>query len=478
MIGILLAAGRGTRMKSLRPKVLFEVNDEPLCFAPFKALLDLCERVVVVVGYHGGDVREALMQRASEVVSMSLLESKVVFVTQEPPSGTGDAVKVALESIKRQGIRGDETLVLNGDLPLIQAPTLRRFSEAARKQGLHAACLSQVTRNPKGLGRILRAETGIMRGIREEKDASPDERRIQEINGGVYFFETDYLHSSAADLKKDNKQGEFYLTDLLAASPGRGIKVEALLTRSKWDLLGVNTTFELAGVRRIAQMRLQRKLCEEYGVEFADTDSTWISARARFHGSCRLGPGVVVKGPSDIREGVEIEGNSLIDNCQLDEGAKILWGSVLRSSKVGSQASVGPMAHLRPETDVGAKAKVGNFVELKNTKLGAGAKAAHLSYLGDAEVGEQSNIGCGTITCNYDGFGKHRTIIGKGVFVGSDTQLLAPISVGDGAYIGSGTTVTADVPAGALALSRTRMLVKEGYAKRLSEKLAARKERK
>jgi bifunctional UDP-N-acetylglucosamine pyrophosphorylase/glucosamine-1-phosphate N-acetyltransferase len=471
MIGIMLAAGRGTRMKSEVPKVLFEVNDEPMCFSPLKSLLELCDHVIVVVGYQGEDVKSALLKRASEVLPERDVKNKLHFFTQSPPRGTGDAVRVALEGYSSLGdLPSDDCLVLNGDLPLIRKVTLEKMIKTSRAEKLTSACLSLRTAQPKGLGRILRDGTGIFTGIREEKDASSDERRINEINGGVYYFNINFLKSHITQLNTKNSQAEFYLTDLLG-NTNRTQRSSAILIRNPYDLMGVNTTLELSGVRKIAQFRLQQRLCEDFGIEFKDPATAYISARTQWSGASVIGPNVVIRGNSSIHAGAVLDGNNFITNSSVGPGAHILWGSVLTDSKVGAHSSVGPMAHLRPGSVLEEEVKIGNFVELKKTTLKKGAKASHLSYLGDATVGENSNIGCGTITCNYDGFNKHSTVIGQRAFIGSDTQLIAPLSIGDDAYVGSGTTVTGDVPAGALALSRPVMIVKEGYAKKLSDRL-------
>ena len=367
-----------------------------------------------------------------------------------------------------------EFLVLNGDLPLIRKTVLEGFVKRARADRLQSACLSVVHKNPKGLGRILRDETGVFKSIREEKDASPDERRVHEINGGVYFFDGEFLLENVAKIGTTNAQKELYLTDLLG-NAGKSTRSEAILLRARYDLAGVNTTYELAIARKIAQLRLQKFLCEEYGVDFLDPGTAYISARTRFKGPCSIGPNVVIRGTSIIGEGVRIDGNNYIEHTEIKKGTHILWGSVLRESVIGGDASVGPMAHIRPGSEIGERVRIGNFVELKKTKMGDGAKASHLAYLGDALIGDESNIGCGTITCNYDGFKKHVTQIGKRAFVGSDTQLIAPVVIGDDAYIGSGTTVTMDVPAGALALSRPEMVIKPGYAKKLADRLELKK---
>lgn len=460
-------------MKSDKPKVLFDINDEPLCFAPLRALMETCDQVVVVVGYKADDVKSALLTRAQELFGAADTNKKISFALQDPPSGTGDAVRKAIDSLGKSLKADEDVLVVNGDLPLIRKQTLTLMLKVVRDSKLNSACLSMRMARPAGLGRILRDETGVFKGIREEKDAKPDEKAIREVNGGVYYFRAQLLAQTIKGLKSNNKQGEFYLTDLLGNGEDRAQRSEAILIKAPWDLMGVNSTFELAAARKVAQARLQRQLCEQQGVDFGDPDTAYISARAKFEGSCRVGPNTVIRGASRIGANVTIDGNTLIDGTSIADGAHVLWGCVLMDSKVGPRAHVGPMAHLRPGSELDGDVKVGNFVELKKTRLGKGAKVSHLSYLGDATVGAEANIGCGTITCNYDGYNKHQTQIGAGAFVGSDSQLVAPVTIGEGAYIASGTTVTKNVPAGALAIGRTPLQVKEGYADKLKARYKA-----
>lgn len=463
-------------MKSDFPKVLFEVNEDPLCWGPFRALVEECDKVVIVIGYRGEDVKERLLKRASDLWTSERLAGKIQFVTQAVPLGTGDAVKCAVEGLGRQSLNGHEDcVVLNGDLPLFRSETLRDFVKQAKESRCESACLSATVAEPAQLGRIVRDPLGVFDSIREAKDASPDELLVQEINGGVYYFKMDLLTKAVANLSNDNKQKEFYLTDLLGQKSHKHRKSEAIVVKNPQDILGVNTTAELSAVRKIAQARLQKQICEDFGVEFLNADTVTVSALAKFSGPCTLGPGVSIRGRSVIGNGVFIDGQVLIDNSVIQDGAKIFWGSVVEESVVGPRSTVGPLARLRPGSRLDEKVRVGNFVELKKTHMKSGSKAAHLSYLGDCEVGEEANIGCGTITCNFDGFKKHQTKIGKRAFIGSDSQLVAPIEVGDDAYVGSGTTVTGDIPAGALALSRPDLIIKPGYAKRLAEKLAEKK---
>lgn len=475
MLGILLAAGRGTRMKSDMPKVLFTVNDEPMAFAPFHQLQNLCNTVTVVIGYGGSDVKASLLSRASEISGLNA-EGKTIFCTQQELKGTGDAVRTALEGLARGGHKLDddeEVIILNGDLPLIRKQTLDLFIKQARESKVDSACLSFGTNNPTGLGRIVRDMRGIFTNIREEKDATNDEKKIREVNSGVYYFKAPVLKEALSKVSDNNKQKEFYLTDALGSQSG--FKSAAIRCPYKWDLSGVNTTYELSVARSIAQARLQKTLAEEQGISFADPLSVFVSARCQFEGPCNIGPNVQLLGRTRIGKNVNFVGSSLIEDSQIGDDVIVDFSTVVRSAKILTAAKVGPFAHLRPDSIVGEEAKVGNFVELKKARLGKKAKVSHLSYLGDADVGDETNIGCGTITCNYDGASKHKTVIGKNAFIGSDTQLIAPITVGDEAYVASGTTLTEDVPSGALALARAELTIKNDYARRLMAKLKQQK---
>jgi len=477
MLGIMLAAGKGTRMKSARSKLLFEVNEEPLCFAPYRTLFHLCEKVLVVVGHKGPEVKERILERALEVFGAEESTSKTLFYTQEAQNGTGHAVKVALEGGAKNTGSYDYCVVLNGDLPLITEETLNSLVEKAKIQELDAACLSYHAANPQGLGRIERDSKGIFRKIVEEKDADSNQKQITDVNSGVYIFKLKVLEEHITKLTSDNSQNEIYLTDMLGAVAQPSLRTGAVVVDAEEDLLGVNNTYELSKIRKISQDRLKKALCVEHGVVFEDIDNCFISARCEFRGNAEVGMGCRIEGHSIIGDGVFLDGHVKVKNSEIHEKAQILWSSVLENAKVGAESKVGPMAHLRPGSDLGKKVKVGNFVEIKKTVMHDGSKASHLSYLGDADIGEESNIGAGTITCNYDGFNKFKTKIGKRAFVGSDSQLVAPVEVGDDAYVGSGTTVTEDVPNGALAISRPDMVIKEGYAQKLNAKRKAIKEK-
>lgn len=467
-LGILLAAGKGTRMKCDVPKVLLDFCGEPLGFVPLKRLLPVVDHCVVVVGHQGGLVKDQLLSRAIECFGKDVVDSKIHFVTQEPPSGTGDAVRVAVEFSNNKNFLAKEILVANGDLPLVTENSFQTLIDLASERKLSAACLSFRSVEPAELGRIIRSETGSLEAIREFSDCSDSEKKITEVNSGVYYFSGEYVNQAVQSLTKDNKQGEFYLTDLLKSDSSSGIITEAIDYKKSQELIGANTFFELSEAAEIAQKILRKYWAEEKGVFFSGAATCQLSVDTKFLGTAAVGPNTTFIGKNTIAENVRIHGNSYFENCEIKKNAVVKWSCVCTDSEIGEEAIVGPMAHLRPNSIIGAKVKVGNFVELKNTTLKTGSKVSHLSYLGDTTVGEESNIGCGTITCNYDGFNKYHTIIGKKSFIGSDTQLIAPVEIGDHAYVGSGTTVTKDVPAGALAISRTPIEIKKDYAKKLS----------
>lgn len=479
MVGILLAAGRGTRMKSENPKVLFQICGEPMAAAPLRALGDLCEKVVVVVGYQAELVETELRKCFIDAFGESVATKKLIFAEQKTQNGTGDAVRVAMDALSKDKTIKDDlaVVVLNGDLPLVRSTLLSKAKQEFETRKLDSMCLTTMVADPTGLGRIVRDARGVLENICEESDATADLKKIKEVNSGVYVFRFGFLNSAIRLLKSDNKQNEFYLTDLLGISSDTRRATDALLIQGEdvEDLVGANSTWELSRADMVAQARWKKALCESFGVLFTAPESSYVEKSVKFKGPAKIGPGVYLQGSTEILQNVVIEGQSKIIHSRIGEGAVIKWGSVIDSSYVGSRCSVGPMAHLRPDSELREDVKVGNFVELKKTLMKAGSKVSHLSYVGDAEVGERSNLGCGTITCNYDGVAKHKTLIGSDVFVGSDSQLVAPVKLGDGAYVASGTTLTKDLPADALAISRPELSIKEGYASRIKRKMEARK---
>ncbi|HET7292601.1 MAG TPA: bifunctional UDP-N-acetylglucosamine diphosphorylase/glucosamine-1-phosphate N-acetyltransferase GlmU [Vicinamibacteria bacterium] len=445
---LILAAGKGTRLKSPLPKVLHEAAGAPLLEGPLRAVRAAgAEPVTVVVG-HGADAVEAAFA------------GRARFVLQDPPLGTGHAVLVARAAIAEHP---GTLLVVNGDLPLLRKETIEAVLER-HLSGAAATLLTAQLADPGAYGRVLRDDHGRVRAVVEAKDASAEERRVGEINAGLYAFETEPLLEALDRLEAGNAQGEYYLTDVVARLVERGLPVLALPAEDPEETLGVNTFEELATAHRALVARRLRELMLA-GVAIEDPASTSVSLHARVEPGARIRPFTFLEGRTHIERGAVVGPFVRLENTTVGEEAQVLDHCLLRDTIVEAGATIGPFAHLRPESRVGRRAKVGNFVELKKTELGEGAKAPHLSYLGDATVGPGANVGAGTITCNYDGAAKHRTTIGARAFIGSDSTLVAPVRVGDGAYVAAGSTITEDVPADALALGRARQVLKPGWAK-------------
>ena len=456
---LILAAGKGTRLKSELPKVLHEVAGAPLLEGPLRAVRAAgADPVTVVVG-HGAPAVEAAF------------EGRARFVRQDPPLGTGHAVLVARAAIAEQP---GTLLVVNGDLPLLRQETLAALLDRHRSGRAAATMLTALLEEPAAYGRVLRDRSGNVRAVVEAKDASAEERAVREINAGLYAFETEPLLEALRRLEPRNAQAEYYLTDVVARFVERGLKVLALPARDPEEALGVNTFEELAAAHRALVARRLRELMLA-GVAVEDPASTSVSLHAVVEPGARIRPFTFLEGRTRVGRGAVVGPFVRLENSAVGEDARVHDHCLLRDAVVEAGATIGPFAHLRPETHVGKRAKVGNFVELKKAELGEGAKAPHLSYLGDATIGPGANVGAGTITCNYDGVAKHRTAIGAQAFIGSDSTLVAPVRVGDGAYVAAGSTITEDVPEDALALGRARQVVKPGWAKARRERLAAAK---
>lgn len=457
---LVLAAGKGTRMKSRRPKVLHEVLFRPMLHHVLDAARALEARGVTVVVGHG----------AEEVRAACAAFAGVEFAVQEKQLGTGHAVMAARESIARLG---GTLLILSGDTILTRPESLRAMLAAHEKSGALCTVGTAVVAKPRGYGRILRSADGGVAGIREEADCTEAERRIDEVNGGIYCFEAPALLKALGTLSTDNKQGEYYLTDTVRALGKKG-KTGRFLFEDPWEVAGINDHGALSEVESVLRRRVNEELMSS-GVSLQDPSSTYIDARCRLEPDVRVEAGVTLV-DSSVAAGARIECGSRIVGSRIGAGTVIKQGSYLEKAEVGAGASVGPYAHLRPGTRAGDKVRIGNFVETKNAVFAEGAKASHLSYVGDAEIGRDVNIGCGFITCNYDGGPvKHRTVIEDEAFIGSDSQTVAPVRIGARAYVATGTTVTEDVPADALAISRGRQVNKEGYGKKLRARAGAKK---
>ena len=448
---IVLAAGQGTRMKSSLPKVLHRLSGLPLLDHVMKTADSLSPSTVTVVVGH-----------KAESVSLYLKDrQKVRTVLQEPQAGTAHALQQTESALK--GLSGTVVL-LSGDVPLLRPATLEALVATHRRARAAATVVTATLDRPYGYGRVVRSRGRIAR-IVEERDASPSERQIREINGGIYAFDLEGLFEALRGIASQNAQGEYYLTDLVAIYRRRKLPVETLMVDNPDEIRGINSRTELAEVSRIVRQNKNEELMAA-GVTLVDPATTYIDADVEIGPDSVIHPGVVIQGQTRIGPACEIQAHVRIVDSTLGAHVSVNSFCLIVGSSVADGAAVGPFAHLRPESVVGEKARIGNFVELKKTTLGAGSKANHLAYLGDATIGANVNIGAGTIICNYDGEKKHQTSIEDGAFIGSDTQLIAPVTVGQGAYVGTGTTVREDVPSGALAVSAGKQRNIEGWVAR------------
>ncbi|MBU6190925.1 MAG: bifunctional UDP-N-acetylglucosamine diphosphorylase/glucosamine-1-phosphate N-acetyltransferase GlmU [Betaproteobacteria bacterium] len=441
---VILAAGKGTRMHSDLPKVLHTLAGRPLLSHVIERARALAPSRIVVIYGHGGDA-----------VPRALAADDLTWALQSPQRGTGHAVMQALPHL----IDTVPTLILYGDVPLTEPATLDRLVRPATDGAL--AILTVELADPTGYGRIVR-EGGAVRRIVEHKDADEATRAIHEVNTGILAAPTPALRRWLAGLSDNNAQREYYLTDIVAAAVAEGVSVTAAQPDHEWETLGVNSRAQLAQLERIHQRRQADGLMES-GVALADPDRIDIRGSLACGRDVFIDVGCVFEGKVVLGSGVSIGPNCVLRDTTVANGAQILAFSHLDSAVVGADARVGPYARLRPGTELGEGSHVGNFVEMKATRLGPGSKANHLAYVGDAEVGARVNIGAGTITCNYDGVNKHRTVIEDDAFIGSDTQLVAPVRVGRGATLGAGTTLTRDAPADRLTVSRARQTTIEGW---------------
>lgn len=444
-------------MKSALPKVLHEICGRPMIDYVVDAALDAgCKDVVVVVGY-GRDELSAHLGRT--------YGNRVRTAVQESQRGTGDAVRAALPVIE-PGM--NHVLILCGDTPLVDSAELTRL-QAVCQGNVPLAMLTAKAPDPTGYGRVLRDELGKITKVREHRDASEEERLVSEVNVGIYVARADFLREAVANLQPNNAQGELYLTDIVARAAELD-EVAFVRTESTAALVGVNDRAQLSGAEEVMYARIAEKIRRAGATVRA---SARIDARVVVEPDATIEHQVVLRGKTHIGAGARIDVGSVLTDVHVATGATVKPYSVCTSSSIGENAQIGPFAHLRPDSQIEADAHIGNFVETKKTIVRRGAKANHLAYLGDGDIGEGANVGAGTIFCNYDGFKKHKTEIGKGAFIGSDSQLVAPVRIGDGAYVATGTTVTKDVPDDALAIARVKQENKNGYASRLKARLAA-----
>jgi bifunctional UDP-N-acetylglucosamine pyrophosphorylase/glucosamine-1-phosphate N-acetyltransferase len=445
-------------MKSSTPKVLHEVAGRSLVGHVLAAVDQLNPHELVVVVGHG-------RERVSEHVRAS--HPHAVLAVQEQQHGTGHAVRIALEQLSEAGIALAEgpIVVLAGDTPLLTGATLAELVELHESQEAAASVLTAILNDPSGYGRIIRdGDGGRVTRIVEHKDASDDERAVREINSGVYAFRPSSLTSGLARLTTDNVQGEEYLTDVLGHLVGDGDVVVAQIAADPDEILGVNDRVQLAVAGGLLRDRINIGWMRE-GVTIVDPSTTWIDFTVQLDRDVRIERNTSLHGATRVASNAVVGPDTSLDDCVIAEGAHV-FKSHLTQAKIGANATVGPYTFMRPGTELAARAKVGAYVETKNAVIGEGAKVPHLSYVGDAEIGAGTNIGAATITVNYDGVDKHRTVVGDHVRIGSDSMLVAPVTIGDGAYTAAGSVITDDVPAGAMAVGRARQRNIEGWVER------------
>ncbi len=443
---VILAAGEGKRMRSRQPKVLHPLCGRPLIAYPLRLARATADRIVLVVGPNADGVR-------------LIAGDDVRVVEQLERLGTGHAVLQAEAECQEKTI-----VVIAGDMPLLQAATIERLVEHHRQARAAATVLTAHVEDPRGYGRVLR-QGGRVKRIVEDRDATDDEKKVAEINTSVYCFDAAELWPTLHEVRPDNDQGEYYLTDVVGLLARRGARVEAVSVEEAVEALGVNDRRQLAHVAVIQRRRTLDRLMLD-GVTILDPATTYIEDTVTIGPDTIVYPHVVIEGETSIGGECLIGAGCHIASSRIGERVTLKPYCVLTDAIVEEQAILGPFCHLRPKSHVGPEAHVGNFVELKKSRMGRGAKANHLAYLGDATIGERANVGAGTITCNYDGFDKHATTIGDDAFVGTNSSLVAPITVGDGAYIGAGSVVTKDVPPDALVVERSQQVTKEGWATR------------
>jgi bifunctional UDP-N-acetylglucosamine pyrophosphorylase/glucosamine-1-phosphate N-acetyltransferase len=440
---IILAAGKGTRMYSDKPKVLHSLAGKPLVQHVLDCAVSLQPKQICTVYGHGG-----------EAVPQAMQQYGAKFVIQEPQLGTGHAVQQAMPHLPDES----HTLILYGDVPLIQHSTLHQMQKAG--EGL--VVLTVNLENPTGYGRIVRNQENDVQRIVEQKDASEEELSINEVNTGIMLVPTAKLREWLGKLRNDNAQGEYYLTDIVSMAVKQGVAVHTVQPAQAWEVEGINNKIQLASLERVWQKEIATRLLTQ-GVTLIDPERIDVRGELVCGRDVEIDVGCIFEGKVSLGDRVKVSAYSIIRNATIAQDTQISPYSHIDSSEVGTNCHIGPYARLRPGSKLHDHAHVGNFVEIKNSEIGQGSKANHLSYIGDSTVGSRVNIGAGTITCNYDGANKFRTIIEDDAFIGSDTQLVAPVTIRKGATIGAGSTITKDTPAGELTLSRSKQLTIAGW---------------
>jgi bifunctional UDP-N-acetylglucosamine pyrophosphorylase/glucosamine-1-phosphate N-acetyltransferase len=452
---IILAAGLGKRMKSRLPKVMHPLSGKPLLSHVLATARRLKpEKVAIIVGHGAERVRQAC-------------HNDVTWVLQEQQLGTGHAVFCAKKSF---GEFSGDILILSGDVPLISERTLNAIIQGHRHDNASLTLLTASLEQPRGYGRVLRHADGSIAGIVEEKDATDVQQQINEINAGVYVASAPFLFSALEKIENRNEQGEYYLPDTAAIALKHGKRVATVNAEDAREVMGINTREELAQMEKTLQERINRKWMDN-GVTLRDPNTTYIDIDVVIGKDTVIGPNTQLRGNTVIGERCQIDGSAFLTDVQIDDEVHIKFSVVMTSSRVASGAIIGPFAHLRPGSALGANVHIGNFVETKEATIGENSKANHLAYLGDVTMGRDGNIGAGTIVCNYDGFKKYRTKIGDRVQVGSDSTLVAPISLGDDVYVATASTLRHDIPDGALAFNERQERVREGWTQQKREKM-------
>ena len=444
---LILAAGKGTRMKSEMPKVIHKVNGIPMVSKIINVLAGLNpEENILILGHKKDEVLKVVGENCD-------------YVLQTEQLGTGHAVIQAKE--KLQNYDGD-VMILCGDTPLLKEETLKELYQFHKNNQADTTILTSIYENTFGYGRIVK-ENGLVKAIVEEKEANDEIKKIKEVNAGVYCFNSKELFKALEKINNNNEKGEYYLTDVIGIQVSENKKVQSFILKDNMEILGVNSKVELAQAGKVLRDRKNKELMEA-GVIIIDPETTYVEENVKIGKDTVLYPGVYLQGNTIIGENCEIIGNTRIIDSVLGNNIRI-ESSVIEESIIDEGVTMGPFAHLRPKSHLKEKVHIGNFVEVKKSTLEKGVKAGHLTYLGDAQVGENTNIGAGTITCNYDGVNKFKTVIGKEVFIGSDTMLVAPVNIGEKALVGAGSVITKDVPNNSLAVSRSKQIIKTDWRK-------------
>ena len=456
---LIMAAGKGTRMNDERPKVVIPVGGVPMIQRILRTASELAPKHTVVITGHCREQVESCVAAGSAAGLYP--PNGITYAVQEQLLGTGDAVRSGMQALNEFV---GTVLILSGDVPLIETSTIANLLATHHESKATVSFVTCSLTQPKRYGRVVRnAETGLVQKIVEAKDCTAQQLLVSEINAGIYAIDSAFLAPALEKLDDGNAQGEFYLTDLIEDAVSQGQGVSTLLLEDPTELLGVNSRSDLCLVNQAVQRQKVMQLIES-GVIVKDPESLYVEEDVKVEAGVVLGPNVQLLGETHIKRGTSIEGTALIVNSTVGPDAELRLGVRVEESQIGAKTLVGPFAHLRPDTILEDHVKLGNFVETKRATLRKGAKASHLSYIGDAEVGADANIGAGTITCNYDGFQKHHTSIGAGAFIGSNTSLIAPVSIGAGAITGAGSAISKDVPQDALAVTRAPQAQRDGWA--------------